>query len=181
MYCWPCFIPWWYKTHYASHYHSVRMPGNEMIHIQEGYLRLNFNISKQQHVIFTLEPRSQTKAFDPCSNVCSFSLRSAQCAQPLPLKMTLLLSSKCIPDWFDFLLESSCHSKSGGEWIPRFGWNIPLIMLTGLGTQGSREDPSKTCCCAKVKYEGYMWVLLVDLSFVNITFASCSDSMATQI
>lgn len=32
------------------------MPGNEMIHIQEGYLGLNFSISKQQHVIFTLEP-----------------------------------------------------------------------------------------------------------------------------
>lgn len=42
------------------------MPGNEMIHIQEGYLRLHFNISKQQHVIFTLKPLFPgTKAFDP--------------------------------------------------------------------------------------------------------------------
>lgn len=44
------------------------MPGNEMIHIQEGYLGLNFSISKQQHVIFTLEPFAETKAFDPRSN-----------------------------------------------------------------------------------------------------------------
>lgn len=50
------------------------MPGNEMIHIQGGYLRLHFNISKQQHVIFTLKPFSETKAFDPvCSAVCSFT------------------------------------------------------------------------------------------------------------
>lgn len=76
MYCWPCFIPWWYKTHYAPHYLSVRLPGNEMIHIQEGYLRLHFNISKQQHVIFTLKPCSETKAFDSCSNVCSVNGKS---------------------------------------------------------------------------------------------------------
>lgn len=47
------------------------MPGNEMIHIQEGYLRLNFNISKQQHVISTLGLVGETKAFDPRSNPVS--------------------------------------------------------------------------------------------------------------
>lgn len=38
----PGFIPRWYKTHYASHYPSVTMTRNEMIHIQERYLRLHF-------------------------------------------------------------------------------------------------------------------------------------------
>lgn len=42
VHCWPRFIPRWYKTHYASHYLSVRMPGNEMIHIQEGCLWMRF-------------------------------------------------------------------------------------------------------------------------------------------
>lgn len=44
---WPCFTPRWYKTHYASHYLGVRTPHNEMIHIQEGYLRLHFFFSPQ--------------------------------------------------------------------------------------------------------------------------------------
>lgn len=76
MHCWPCFIPWWYKIHYASHYPSVRMPGNEMIHIQGGYLRLHFNICKQQHVIFTLKSRSEkTKASGiRSSNGCETSV-----------------------------------------------------------------------------------------------------------
>lgn len=66
VHCWPCFIPWWYKTHYASHYLSVRMPGNEMIHIQEGYLRLHFqHLQTTTCYLHIKAPFRKQKAFDP--------------------------------------------------------------------------------------------------------------------
>lgn len=66
VHCWPCFIPWWYKTHYVSHYLSVRMPGNEMIHIQEGYLRLHFqHLQTTTCYLHIKAPFRKQKAFDP--------------------------------------------------------------------------------------------------------------------
>jgi len=120
--CWPCFIPWWYKTHYASHYLSVRMPGNEMIHIQEAHLRLHFNIFKQQHVISTLKLCYETKAFFfLSSNLGNMPNHSLSTLTPLT---HIHLGLFC----FSAAAELSIKDR-GGERSPVFGWNIPLIKL----------------------------------------------------
>ena len=139
------------------------MPGNEMIHIQEGYLRLHFNISKQQHVIFTLKP-----LFPRNKGVWSGAQKSASPLSdwlvegkpsgvpdpfrlwgwpPPPLHRTLIQTRA------GFALisspQSSCQSENrGGAWTPCFGSNARLIKPTVLVSHdgGEREETFSTPC-----------------------------------
>lgn len=148
MHCWPCFIPWWYKTHYASHYLSVRMPGNEMIHIQEGYLRWHFNISKQQHVIFTLKSCSKTKAFDPRSSVPHFNgnIRAVCLTLAFDGDPFALIQMHPTLLWFSAGAKLSIKIRRRLDPQP-FWWNTHLIKPTVLPSQKVQEKIPQNCVC----------------------------------
>ena len=135
------------------------MPGNEMIHIQEGYLRLHFNISKQQHVIFTLKPlfpRNKgvwSGAQKSASPLSDWLVEGKPSGVPDPFRLwgwppPPSLHRTLIQTRAGFALisspQSSCQSENrGGAWTPCFGSNARLIKPTVLVSHdggGARGD-----------------------------------------
>lgn len=107
------------------------MPGNEMIHIQEGYLRLHF------HIFQTTTCYLHIKALIPDKGVWSEAGNPPRAFSGWPSHFNPNASQIALI----FCQSRPVNQNLCREWTPVFGWNIPLIKRRVLVTQGQNQAP----------------------------------------